>query len=136
MNSGVSTRNWIFGNAQSGGSGNVGLQINVGSNAQVLIIKFLSNLDTISSVTFLLYSNKTTSISLFVYQCDFGDPAATPIVHGAAPVNLITTTLAQCPQTVTFTFASPITFTKNVCEVYVGNPNQTVSLGFWQMLVQ
>jgi hypothetical protein len=137
-------RNWIFGNAQSGGSGNVGLTISCNKDTPVLMCKFMKDnnqTDIISSIEFLLYCNKDLiaplgGLSLKLFESNFGDASATPILHGSSNQTVNSATLSDSPQRIIFTFASPITITKNTVEVFLENKSfGAASVSVWQMIV-
>lgn len=80
--SGSIGRNWLFGNSQGGGSGNVGLEISLdkigkqGQISRVLLCKFrrdavldLSGGDRLSGVRLLMYSNISFDMGISITEC-------------------------------------------------------------------
>jgi hypothetical protein len=133
-------RNWLFGNSQSGGAGNVGLEISLSSFSPSLVIKFMRDFsmteDKIKSIAFLVYSNKEINIRMVLYGCNHGG-SATNINHGANSITVKETLLGECPQLIKYVFPQPVLLTKDCIEVFFENISDgTVSVGIWQLIVE
>jgi hypothetical protein len=143
-------RNWMFGNAQGGGGGNVGLEFSLPKiNAQgqifrVLVSKFAAiEGESISSVKILLYSNINFNLGLTIVECTFdaSNPDAVPNIlyprTGDGSINDGTNTVVtgqlipitgqgldsygKCPQLVEFIIDPPISPSESVMELFISN---------------
>jgi hypothetical protein len=144
LNQGVASigRNWLFGNAQSGGAGNVGLVITLSYMSPQIVVKFtrdsaipLGN-DILNHMTFLVYSSKALTLRLKLYKCSYGE-SAVPITHGASDISIEETELWECPQVIVFTFPVPIVVDKEVIEILFERVSDTPTpnVGIWQIIV-
>jgi hypothetical protein len=143
-------RNWMFGNAQGGGGGNVGLELSlprIGSQGQigrVNIAKFLTVPgESISKLQLVLYSNLDFNLGVTMYECTL-DPqninAPCPILYprtGDGTINIFgnellvgqivpiagtgSNSFANPPQVVTFTFIPPLTPAEDAIELFLEN---------------